>query len=365
MDKDFNKLKNSNDTFESSFYDAIAKVVGPRNMFVKDYLTWSVNHPFEDPATVQMFPFRGDWSVPPLKICFLSVDQSNDYYLQVRKNSTSSSKILQNPELVRVAYRYMRIFPDTTIHWGGFKNLRFIGNYRIKLHIYDECPYNSMTKNVYFEHYMFSNVTDKQLDLYRFEDVQTNSSSPKVRINNRKSESSSNNNSSYMKARIKNPDSESSSSTKFTTHVNNNLNAQFKVTKGNIKFGKSPKLVLCYNQITQVPSTEPSSLWLSPNKEIKTSSNSDWGTMLKTHNTNSMKSSEPHPCGSTSNAKIPHEVNSLKSSAHLPWGSVSNVTTLIFPTAVTIGKRKKTSVTKTITPCQKDIKLSPKILRRL
>ena len=39
MDKDFNKLKNSNDTFESSFYDAIAKVVGPRNMFVKDYLT--------------------------------------------------------------------------------------------------------------------------------------------------------------------------------------------------------------------------------------------------------------------------------------------------------------------------------------
>ena len=93
-----------------------------------------------------------------------------------------------------------------------------------------------MTKNVYFEHYMFSNVTDKQLDLYRFEDVQTNSSSPKVRIDNRKSESSSSKNSSYMKARIKNQDSESLSSTNIIKHVNNNLKSQFKFTKGNIKF---------------------------------------------------------------------------------------------------------------------------------
>ena len=99
----------------------------------------------------------------PLKICFLSVDQSNDYYLQVWKNSTSSSKILQNPELVRVAYRYMRIFPVTTIHGGGFKNLHFIGNYHIRLHIYDEYPKNAFTKNVYYKHYMFSNVIDKQL----------------------------------------------------------------------------------------------------------------------------------------------------------------------------------------------------------
>ena len=132
-----------------------------------------------------------------------------------------------------------------------------------------------MTKNVYFEHYMFSNVTDKQLDLYRFEDVQTNSSSPKVRIDNRKSESSSSKNSSYMKARIKNQDSESSSSTKLTKHVNNNLNPQFKFTKGNIQFGKPPKLVVCDNKITQVPSTESSSFWFSPNKEIKISSDSD------------------------------------------------------------------------------------------
>ena len=79
----------------------------------------------------------------------------------------------------------MRISPDTTIHGGGFKNLHSIGNCRIQLHIYDEYPNDAMTKNVYYKHYMFSNVTDKQLDPYRFEPLQTNSSSQKVRIDNR------------------------------------------------------------------------------------------------------------------------------------------------------------------------------------
>ena len=37
MDKHFKKLKNSNDTFESSFYDAIAKVVGQRL-----FLCWGI-----------------------------------------------------------------------------------------------------------------------------------------------------------------------------------------------------------------------------------------------------------------------------------------------------------------------------------
>ena len=49
---------------------------------------------------------------------------------------------------------------------------------------------------------MFSNVTDKKLDQYRFEPLQTNYSSPKVRIDNRKSKSSSIKNSSYIKSRF-------------------------------------------------------------------------------------------------------------------------------------------------------------------
>ena len=193
---------------------------------------------------------------------------------------------------------------------------------------------------------MFSNVTDKQLELYRFEPLETISSSPKVRIDNRKSESSSIKNSSYMKTRFKHQDSESLSSTNITQHVNNNfkskfnfikgnipnnkLNTQFKFTKGNISQGISPKLVPINNQITQVPSNESSSIWPSLNNEINTSSDLDWGNMVKNYYTNSMKSSVSRSSGSTSNAKIQHEVNSSKSSAYPPWGSISTVTTEIF-----------------------------------
>ena len=77
------------------------------------------------------------------------------------EKSTSLSNTLQNPELVRVPYRHMRIFPGNTIHADGFKNLDSIGNYRIQLHIYNKYPNYAYTTNVYYKHYMFSNVTDK------------------------------------------------------------------------------------------------------------------------------------------------------------------------------------------------------------
>ena len=96
MNEHFNNLKHSAVTFDSTFYNDIAKVVGQKDFVVKGYLTWSLNHQFDDPVTVQMFPRRGNLQVPPKKICFFSVDQSNDYYLQVWKNSISTSKTLQN-----------------------------------------------------------------------------------------------------------------------------------------------------------------------------------------------------------------------------------------------------------------------------
>ena len=85
MDRHFKNLKNSNYSFESSFYNDIAEVIGQINFVIKGYLTWSLNHQYEYPATIQMFPFRGDMALPPMRICFLSVDQSNDCYLQVWK----------------------------------------------------------------------------------------------------------------------------------------------------------------------------------------------------------------------------------------------------------------------------------------
>ena len=88
-----------------------------------------------------------------------SVDQCNNYYLQVWKNSISSSKTLRNPELVRVRYRSMRNFPGYTIHGGGFKNLNVKGNFRIQLHIYDSCPYQVYFTNNYYNKYKYNNVT--------------------------------------------------------------------------------------------------------------------------------------------------------------------------------------------------------------
>ena len=51
----------------------------------------------------------------PIKICFISVDQYNDYYLQVWKNSLSSSKTWQHSALVRVSYDSVRIYPGSAI----------------------------------------------------------------------------------------------------------------------------------------------------------------------------------------------------------------------------------------------------------
>ena len=140
---------------------------------------------------------------------------------------------MQNPELVRVPYRHMRIFPGTTIHGCVFLDLHSIGNFRNQLHIYDEYPKKAFTNNVYWKNYMFSHVTDKQLNLYRFEQLETYSSSPKVRIDNRKSESSTIKNSSNTKTRVKNQYyKSSSSSTNITHHVKNNLVPKLGFFKG-------------------------------------------------------------------------------------------------------------------------------------
>ena len=84
----------------------------------------------------------------------------------------------------------------------------------------------------------------------------------------------------------------------------------------------------------------PSPIWGSLSKEIKTSSDSAFRTMLKPHDTNSMKSSASCPTGFTSNGKTPHEMNILKPSTHPPWGSISSVTTPIFSKPVTIEEGK-------------------------
>ena len=88
---------------------------------------------------------------------------------KIRKNSTTTRKILQCPELVRVKHGNVRIFPSSIIHGGGFLNSKSIGNARIQLHVYLKSHSGSNINNRYFKDYNFKNVTAEQLKLYKFE----------------------------------------------------------------------------------------------------------------------------------------------------------------------------------------------------
>ena len=71
MEKHFNTIKNSDLTFDTSFYNEVAKAVGQKDFVVRGCLTWSLNHQFEKPATVETFPYRrSNKSVPPMEMCF-------------------------------------------------------------------------------------------------------------------------------------------------------------------------------------------------------------------------------------------------------------------------------------------------------
>ena len=76
MEKHFNTIKNSDLTFDTSFYNEVAKAVGQNDFVVRGCLTWSLNHQFEKPATVEMFPDSlSRILVSPMKICcFQSID---------------------------------------------------------------------------------------------------------------------------------------------------------------------------------------------------------------------------------------------------------------------------------------------------
>ena len=157
MVEHFNTLKNSKLTSDDTFYKQFAKAVGQHDFIVKGYLTWSLRHEFQKPTEVVMHPdVNSDVSVPPLKICFLSADPKHDYYLQIWKNSTTKHKTLQCPELVRVKHGFVRIFPGSTIHGGGFLNSKSTGNARIQLHVYKQNYPKAEISNRYFKDYDFN-----------------------------------------------------------------------------------------------------------------------------------------------------------------------------------------------------------------
>ena len=159
----------------------------------------------------------------------MSVDPKHDYYLQIWKNSTTKCKTLQCLELVRVKHGFVRIFPGSTIHGGGFLNSKSTGNARIQLHVYKQKYPMAQINNRYFKDYDFKNVTAEQLTFYNFEQskqhvlkesnefLSTRKYTSARANNNDQSSVSHGNNGRYQVGTIQ--DSQSLLSTNLTNHI--------------------------------------------------------------------------------------------------------------------------------------------------
>ena len=71
--------------------------------------------------------------ISPLKCCYFSIDENHDYYLQAWNRKETSDTKFYPPDLIRVRYGQMRIFPDDLIHGSGFNNISLNNNFRIQL----------------------------------------------------------------------------------------------------------------------------------------------------------------------------------------------------------------------------------------
>ena len=103
-------------------------------------------------------------------MCFFSVDEIHDYYLQTWEClSKSGTCKLAEPDLVRIRYQNMRIFPGNLIHGEGFRNEISNGNSRIQLMIMDRIMKVSNCKIFYHNKFEYDQITAKDGKYYRFQ----------------------------------------------------------------------------------------------------------------------------------------------------------------------------------------------------
>ena len=106
----------------------------------------------------------------PSKISFFSIDEIHDYYLQAWEclSKTDTIKLVE-PDLVRIRYQNMRIFPDNFIHREGFRNVISTGNFRIQLMIMDRNIRVSNCNLFYNKKLEYDQITEKDTKYYRFQ----------------------------------------------------------------------------------------------------------------------------------------------------------------------------------------------------
>ena len=137
---------------------------------MKGYLVWSRKHLLQPLGIVTIYPRGSNSGVSPSKIYFFSVDEMHDYYLQTWDffiSKTDTFKLVK-PDLVRIRYQNMRIFPGNFIHGEGFKDEISTGNFRIQLMIMNTNIRISKCNIFYNEKFEYVQVTEKDMKDFGF-----------------------------------------------------------------------------------------------------------------------------------------------------------------------------------------------------
>ena len=166
------KIKDSIIESDRKWYKQFTQAIGRQEFHVKGFLTWSRSQFLESPN--QTYIQRGHDSrtnVSPFKCCYFSIDPNHDYYLQGWTKQENRT-VLNTPDLIRIRYGNMRIFPGDFIHGGGFKNTRSTGNFRIQLLIIDDGHklYHPLRHIEWTLDKDYVNVSEKESSCYNFEE---------------------------------------------------------------------------------------------------------------------------------------------------------------------------------------------------
>ena len=136
---------------------------------MKGYLLWIRQYLLEQPDTATIYPNDPNSGVSPSKICFFSVDEIHDYYLQAWECLSKSDTFkLAESDLVRIRYQNMTIFPSNFIHGEGFTNKNSTRNSRIQLMIMDSNMRVLNCKMLYYDKFEYDQITVKDMKDYRF-----------------------------------------------------------------------------------------------------------------------------------------------------------------------------------------------------
>ena len=141
----FRDLSISNNEQDKLFTTILNEALELDNYTIRGYLTWPIYHFLNRPSVTKLYDKANsimDDEVDPRKICLFSLEQFQDYYLQLWHLSGKGD--LQAPRLCRIITNKICIFNGDVIHSGGFRSEVSTGNFRVQLMFTRKCHYDNL-----------------------------------------------------------------------------------------------------------------------------------------------------------------------------------------------------------------------------